>query len=255
LLCLAITIARGAEPLADGLYLFAQGAPVAASQILEKEIQSQGNGNTEFVLSLTVPYDKQITPGSHVLHVAGTTYRMTSSGSSGQRTSSMHFPISGEDRVSEVAKFFGIPVTRFRHPGHRLYVEFVPAKKSFAIGEQVTATLRIVNVGTDPVAFTKGGRNRATRDNQYLFSAYRSGMPVPDIGSSANSGGLSISVALQPGGIFEDRVTLNQWFDFREPGHYDIHGSYRLDFVEPGSRSYAHFWTDFATAEFMITIE
>jgi hypothetical protein len=101
----------------------------------------------------------------------------------------------------------------------------------------------------------KGGRNRALRDNQYVFTAYLSGEQVPDIGSSAHSGGLAVPVVLQPGAAFEDTVSLNLWFDFSEAGRYEIHGMYRLGFVDPASRPLLPFWRDFASAEFTVAIE
>lgn len=271
MLFLVVATAHGADTPADGLYLSVEGtsAPSVRSQdgrmvflgeqkklqLLEKELLSEGNANTSFALSLTIPYDAGLTPSTYVLAVAGTVYRQTSSGASGEKTSSLHFPISGEDRAGEVARYLNIPIERFRHPGHRLHVTFTPTKQSFSRGEQVTAILRIVNLGTEPVAFMKGGRNRAARDNQYVFTAYRWGEPVPDIGSNAHSGGLSVQIVLQPGAAFEDTVSLSLWFDFKEAGLYEIHGSYHLGFVDPGTRPFLPFWRDFASADFTVAIE
>jgi hypothetical protein len=224
-------------------------------EILGKQLRSEGNANTSFALSLTIPYDAGLTPGTYVLVVAGTAYRQMSSGASSQITSSLHFPISGSDRAGEVARFLDIPMDIFRHPGHRLHVAFTPTKQSFARGEQVTAILRLVNLGTEPVAFIKGGRNRAARDNQYVFTAYRLGQQVSDIGSSAHSGGLSVSIVLQPGTAFEDTISLSLWFDFNEAGRYEIHGSYLLGFVNPATQPFLPFWTDFASADFTVVIE
>jgi hypothetical protein len=272
LLLLTATATHGAEAsVGDGLYV---SAPITAArsvrsqdgrevspgakqelQILDKQLRSEGNANTSFALSLTIPFDASVGPGSYVLAVAGTVYRQTSSGASGEQTSSLHFRIVGEDRAGEVARYLDLPIERFRHPGHRLHVTFSPTRPTFARGEQVTATLRIVNLGTEPVAFMKGERNRALRDNQYVFTAYRWGEQVPDIGSSAHSGGLAARVVLQPGAAFEDTVSLSLWFDFREAGLYEIHGLYRLGFVDPASRPLLPFWRDFASAEFTVAIE
>lgn len=75
------------------------------------------------------------------------------------------------------------------------------------------------------------------------------------MGSTAHFGGLSVPVVLQPGAAFEDKVSLSLWFDFRGAGRYDIHGSYRLNFVNPEIQLLLPFWRDFASADFTIAIE
>jgi hypothetical protein len=87
-------------------------------------------------------------------------------------------------------------------------------------------TWRIVNVGTNVVSFMQGGRNRAARDNQYIFSARSGGKHVEDVGTSFHFGGLAALRVLKPGDVFEDKVSLQKWFSFEKAGMYELHGSY-----------------------------
>ena len=185
----------------------------------------------------------------------GAAYRQIGSGSSQKDRSSASFEVTGDDNAKQVAKYFGTPLPYRKHPGHELQVSFIPVKQEFDTGEEVIVTLRITNVGTQAVAFMQGGRNRAARDNQYIFSATYRGKQVEDIGTSYHLGGISVRRVLQPGDIFEDKVTLQKWFSFREAGVYEIHGSYYLDFQGPADDSWKTIWEDYASADFAVTIK
>ena len=203
LLALMSTCALGADQPDDGIYLRADGEPapwivsqdgqrvfLGARQDLKMqkaELFSQDNANTRFCLSVTVRYDKAIGPSTYVLLVRGTAYRQAGSGASGEETSSLSFYISGEDKAKEVSKYLTVPLRYRRHPRHTLLVSFTPTKQDFSPGEELTATLHIKNIGTNSVSFTKGGRNRAARDNQYVFSARHQGKQVEDIGTTAKT--------------------------------------------------------------------
>ena len=160
----------------------------------------------------------------------------------------------GEVNAEQVARFFKSPVRRRAHPHHCLLVSFRPTAPQFSIGEEVTADLRIENVGTDTIAFQKGGRQRAARDNQYVFSARYNGRQVDDIGSSSHLGGLSGTVTLRPGESFEDRVSLSKWFALDNPGTYNVHGAYYLAFRERADESFFTVWEDYASADFQVVI-
>jgi hypothetical protein len=226
-----------------------------ALQILNAQMYSQNNERTKFYLTLTIPYDPSLGPSSYILFVDGTAYRQVGSGSSREETSSLSFDVSGGDRAQQVANYVGISVPYRRHPGHQFQVSFIPAKQEFDTGEEVIVTLRITNVGTNAVSFMQGGRNRAARDNQYIFSARYQGKQVEDIGTSYHFGGISVRRVLEPREVFEAKVSLNKWFLFKEAGMYEIHGSYYLAFQDPADDRWKTIWEDYASADFIVRIK
>lgn len=271
LLALVSTHGIGQDTPQDGIYLraHAEPAPSVLSQdgqtlflgakqpleILDREFFSQNNGNTKFYLSLTIAYDESVGPSTYILIVAGTAYRQGGSGASGQETSSLSFYVSGQGNATEVSEYIKTPVVYRRHPGHSLLVSFNPTEQEFTVGDEVSATLQIVNVGTDPVSFMKGGRNRAARDNQYVFSARFAGEQAHDIGTSYHFGGLATRLTLNPGEVFEDKISLSKWFAFSESGVYEIHGSYYVAFSDPDAESWRTIWEDYVSADFIVRIE
>src|SRR5215471_8425154 len=227
----------------------------ATLQILKTELFSQNKENTQFSLSVTIPYDPGLGPSSYILFLDGTGYRQGGAGSSQRDTSSASFYVMGDDNAKQIAKYFGTSVRYRRHPGYKLQVSFLPAKQEFDAGEEVIVTLRITNVGTKAIAFMQGGRNRAARDNQYIFSARYQGKQVEDIGTSYHFGGMSVRRVLESSEVFEAKVSLNKWFLFKEAGLYEIHGSYYLDFLDPEDDSWRIIWEDYASADFVVTIK
>jgi hypothetical protein len=270
-LLLVSAYALSADQPDDGFYRRAQGepAPWTMSQdgqklflgskqdlkILKSEISSQSNSNDLFHLYLTVPYDENLDPGSYVLMVAGTAYRQTGSGSSPKETSSLSFYISKEENAKQVSRYMKTAIVYRRHPRHNLRTVFIPTKREFEVGEEVTATLQIKNVGTNSVSFMKGGRNRAARDNQYVFSAWYNGKQVEDIGTNVHFGGMALRRVLKPGEVFEDVISLSKWFSFNKAGMYEIHGSYYLDFNDPDADTWRTLWEDYVSADFLLTIK
>jgi hypothetical protein len=224
-------------------------------QILKAEMFSQNNENNRFRLSVTVPYDPRLGPSSYILIVDGTAYQQVGSGSSRGKTSSLSFEVTGDDNAKQVAKYFRTSPPYRRHPGHELQVSFILEKQEFEGGEDVVVTLRITNVGTQAVTFMQGGRNRAARDNQYIFSARYQGKQVKDIGTSYHFGGISVRRVLEPSEVFEDKVSLNKWFLFPEAGVYEIHGSYYLAFQDPADDRWKTIWEDYASADFIVRIK
>jgi hypothetical protein len=223
--------------------------------IQECEITSSNNENTQFYLSVKMPYDDKVNSSWNILFVEGTAYRQISSGSSKKETMSKGFKISGEENAKQVSKYLNTPIQYRKHPGYNFLVTFTPAKKQFNIGEEVTTTLRIKNVGDKAFKFQKGGRNRALRDNQYIFTAYFEGSQVPDIGTNSHLGGLAFISSIKPGEVFEDKISLSKWFSFNEAGTYDIHGLYYLDFQDADINHYRTIWQDYASADFIVKIK
>ena len=224
-------------------------------KILKPELSSQNNANDLFHLYLTIPYDENLDPASYILIVAGTAYRQIGSGSSQKETSSITFHISKEEHAKQVSRYMKTPIVYRRHPRHNLRTSFAPTKREFVLGDEVTATLQMTNLGTNTVAFMKGGRNRAARDNQYIFSARYNGRQVEDIGTNFHFGGLASRRVLKPGQVFEDVISLSKWFAFDKAGMYEIHGSYYLDLNDPDADSWQTIWEDYVSADFLLTIK
>jgi hypothetical protein len=217
---------------------------------------AQGNWNRVFDLSIQVPYDKALLKKlDHVLVLDETAYKQNGSGSSQDAFCSLSFSIQGQEKAEEVAKHYSIQPRYRVHPGYQLAVGFFPEWGKFIQGEEIKVTLRIKNVGNGPVAFQKGGRNRAPRDNQYSFLGIYQGKTVPDKGSSFHFGGLSYRAILKPGEVFEDEVDLTQWFAFEKTGPYQILGSYYMSFSDPADDFGRTIWEDYITAEFWIQVE
>lgn len=264
------SVLAAAEP-ENGFYLAAEeaSAPAVTSQdghelrlgprqplaVQKASLSSCNNQNSQFHLSVTIPYDAKLDGSRYLLLVDGTAYRAQGWGSSGAESSTLDFYVSGEQFVNQVAKHLAIQRVLRRHPGHHLRVSFVPDKAKFAVGEEVTVKLEIANVGGEPVAFRKGGRNRAARDNQYVFSAFLGGKPVADIGTNQHFGGLSVRRVLKPSEVFEDRISLGKWFALDKAGIYEVHGSYYLDFNDPATESNGTIWEDYVSADFIVRIE
>jgi hypothetical protein len=270
LLLISTSALRALQP-EDGIYLRSldDSAPSVMGQdghklflgarqnlkIRKSGLFSQNNANTRFSLDVSVPYDERIGPSSYILIVAGTAYRQTSGGSSQKQVSSLYFHISGEENAKRISEYVKTPVLYRRHPHHALLVSFIPSSQDFSVGDEVTATLQIANVGTNTFAFMKGGRNRAARDNQYVFSARFGGKQVEDIGTSYHHGGLAAKRVLKPGDIFEDSISLSHWFEFGEVGMYEIYGSYYLGFVDPDDDSFRTVWEDYVSDVFHVSIK
>jgi hypothetical protein len=193
---------------------------------------------------------------SYVLVVAGRGYPSIGSGG-GNGSYQISFRTSGADGAEQISRFLGTPVVYRRHPGHQLLVSFTPTKASFRTRDEVTATFRIENVGTNAIAFRKGGQYRgSTRDNQYEFSARLQGRQVRGIGNNFHMGGLSGRQVLKAGAVFEDEVSLGNWFEFDKPGRYEILGTYDLTFFDPDPEAdWTPIWTDLVSSEFVVNID
>ena len=234
----------------DGAKVFLKGP--SDHKVLRCDITSQDNANSKYYVYLRTPYTED--HSDYVLIVSGTGYTSPFEGAVKDEYRAIGFIVVGDGNAELVARSFKTAVRHRAHPRHGLLVSWLPSAPQYSAGDEVTATLRIENVGTNTVAFQKGGRQRAARDNQYVFSARYNGEHVADIGSSSHLGGLSGTVILRQGEVFEDRVNLNKWFAFDRPGTYDIHGAYYLAFREPDDQSFFTIWEDYASADFQVMI-
>ena len=161
--------------------------------------------------------------------------------------------VDDADLIPQIVQHFKPKVQQRRHPGYRMLVTFTPDREPFALGEPVTAKLRITNVGDTNFTFNVGGRQRGARDNQFAFAAeLAGGKMLPDIGDPKHFGGLGGSVTLKPGEGHEIGVDLSKWFAFTQGGTYVVRGSYYMEFID---QDYRAIWEDFACAEFVLKIK
>lgn len=268
-LFLAVPWAAKAQPVADGLYrssneassrsvldqdgkrLALGSAQVVAGQ--KRRIYSMDNANSQFWVAVAIPIQACPQAMSYILVVANQAYPSRGTGS-GPGYCETDFRVLGEGNAVRVSKYLGTPIEYRRHPGHELLVSFVPVRASFRVKDEVTAKFRVENVGTNTIAFMKGGAYRgASRDNQYTFSARYLGKQVPDIGTSVSLGGIAAAVTLKPGEEFTDTVDLSRWFAFDRTGRYEILGSYSMEFVDP--ESHRLIWSDYVSAAFVVSID
>lgn len=227
--------------------------------IVDKQLVSEGPGDSTFRLTLTVPQDERrnsLDLFSLVLVVGDAIYKPLVTSDMGKESTMVGFRIPGEPQAREVGRHFDIPVSLFIRPDFKLNVSLVPTKPSFKRGEAITATLRIVNNGTDDIRFRSPGL-RDQRDD-YAFTARRGGQALDDISFPGDRGGTASLQYLAPGAAFEDTVDLRKWFDFSEAGTYEIHGTYRMNFEDSREARYRidlSSWTEYAEADFVLTIE
>lgn len=265
------TVAISTVPPGDGLYVHALVTP--AKYIFRKDtamfllggkwepviqgrqLWADSKDNSTFVLGLETPWDAAVNPASHYLIVNGTVYSLTGAGSRGREASILYFRIRGEQNARQVARYFAIPVRYFRDPGYLMNLFVTPTRSSFRHGEAVTAALRIVNTGTTPIEFS--GRPAARGRHDYCtFLARRNGQAVPDISFSGQRGGHAYPVAILPAAGFEDTLNLSEWFEFKDSGTYDIHGSCQLYLRNPRSGSWLPVdWTESAEVDFTVVVE
>ncbi len=217
--------------------------------------RSISNDNEKYYLSLekTGPFPNDST--LFALYVDGYCLRFNGSGSNGDKT----FDIVGQFDSSKAADAFAgflkvQPLTRI-HPNYALAVKYIPSKEIFLSNESMPITLEIKNVGSTPVTFQVGGKNRGERDNQFNFTAYYGGEAIPDTGNPVHFGGLSVNKTLNPGETFTKEVDLRKWFTFPKVGTYEIAGIYDLSFFDPMREDYFVLWEDYATAKFYLKIE
>lgn len=238
--------------------------------ILESRIVSQDNANKEFIAFVKLQYapdlerstyqlgDKHFEiPVNYILIIDGNAWYgsgSTSSDSASHKSSHLRISIMGQENAVSVAKYLDAPVLLREHPRHNLLVSFTPLKGQYITGEKVQVKFLLANIGTEPFSFLKGGHQRGTRDNQYVFSAELMGEQVKDISTSGNMGGLCVPYLLAPGEILEETIDLNKWFTFDAPGYYSVLGSYLLNFLDPSDRNMRTVWEDYATAKFYVYI-
>ncbi len=201
------------------------GAYHAGAGHLGKRIRPQravlfadDNANTEFQLLVWYRDGQASDEGILVLG----TKRLPSSGYGSDSTSSnvdwQLFP----DDAKAAAALFHVP-RQERHPIATLVTgTFAPTQKTYTSGQAVEIVLTLANPATaDAVKYTRGGRQRGPRDDQFSFVLTRNGVPLAPI-PAFNFGGLSSMPELLPGGQAQISTPLAGWGDVTVRGHYVV---------------------------------
>jgi hypothetical protein len=215
-------------------------------------IRSLRNDNSAFWLELKgvgpLAEDKSM---PHFLAVVDGLYIAVSGHSErhADGTMDLFLQISGSVAAEKAAARLKTTVQRRNHPGRRIEVRWTPERETYHPGEAVTMVMELRNVGDAPFTFRVGGQQRATRDNQYRFLAYRSGgsgKAIPDTGSPVHFGGPTGTRALKPGEAYTAKVDLSKWFTFAEPNTYHITGLFELDLCDGNGGFVEPLWNDIA---------
>ncbi len=256
-----------ADALANGIYEIAEvGAAVRTlngkeihlgekigDSVSKVVVDSISNDNEQYSLSLVKEsaFSKEV--GNVALCVEGYCVAFDSAFNDRNMTFGMGARVSSSPAAEVFARFFGVTPKKRAHPGYALATRFVPEKDSFLLNEPLSITLEVKNVGSVPVRFQVGGKNRGARDNQFGFTAYGSSA-VPDTGSPFHMGGESVIRTLKPGETFDKTVDLRKWFTFQKPGAYFITGTYDMSFFDPDDNRFV-VWEDYAAARFVVRVK
>jgi hypothetical protein len=253
LLSAAYAPAWADDALPDGFFEAQQTLTTPAKLTIKHvTLRSQDNDNRHFLLWVALPWTNAAPPPL-ALRVGGEVFAQSSSGASEGQERDYTFVIEGEARAQAVARYLGIKAEARVHPGHQLVTRFTTDRDTFSVGEPVEATLTIQNVGTTPVRLMDGGYQRGPRNNQFFFSAFYNGKPLPDTGDPTSFGGLAGAVEIQPGKSFTKRVKLSDWFDLSSPGYYNLLGTFILNLVAPGP-DMQMVWDDYANGQFSFSV-
>jgi hypothetical protein len=256
-ICLSCFLARPLQLLAEDV-----GPPNFPAKVTRALLLATSNENDRFELVVYGP--DPFSNSSFEAKIGSKSFHFGAGGSpSSQGIYSAETQVIGEDAAQDLIRFFKPVIRKRQHPGHRMLVKFIPAKKAFVVGEPVNVTLRITNVGDALFAYQQGGKQRGARDNQFAFSAQsiKDHKMMPDTGSPMHMGGLNGPVVVKPGESHEISVDLAKWFTFQKGDHYQIRGSYELELYDPTTLSHLDsdwpfvVWLDYATADFWIRFE
>jgi len=239
------------------------GPPHFPAKVSRAVLLSISNENDRFVLDVHGP--DSFSNGTFHAMIGGRDFYFSAGGSpSSPGIYSAQTQAFDEGAVKNLIEFFHPIIKKRHHPGHRMLVKFIPAKKKFVWGEPVNVTLRITNVGDASFAYQEGGQQRGMRDNQFAFSAHgiTHDKMLPDIGSPRHMGGINGPVVIKPGEDHEISVDLTKWFQFEKGQSYRVRGSYEMSFLDPASAKSGDLedymsviWLDYATAAFGVSFE
>ncbi len=240
----------------------AEGGEVRLGQFLtgqlgQASLVSTANDNSRFELTVEPKGMSQgLAEEPMVIVVAGMGMPVSGYGFSGpgeSRVTDLTALVTGRAAAEKVGRALGIRPKLRQHPGYQLLVTLKPRQPSYHPREPVTLVMTIKNVGTKPVRFCDGGKQRGPRNNQFSFVAFPSAGPaLPDVGDPTNLGGLMSVAEIRPGETFSKDVDLTKWFNFTRPDQYQVTAIYELNLV---GEDHVHIiWDDFAVGRCTVTI-
>jgi hypothetical protein len=278
LICL-IAVARGpADEIEDGIYALKKegegrhiklngGAEVVLGPRLGgawagAAVRSTANDNSRFLILLSDvrPLDTTGGTGRIALLIDGVCLPSFGQSHYPDGKLDLSFTVSGDEAARKVAARLKVEPQRRKHPGHRVEVRWVPDKEAYRVGEPITLTMELKNVGDAPIAFQNGGKQRGPRNNQFRFLAYRlygSGKAVADTGDPNHMGGIGSVLTYKPGETFSDTVRLDKWFQFTEPDTYRVTGLFELELHATSGRNGLRdvpIWDAFAVGDCLIKV-
>src|SRR5262245_14589733 len=142
-LLLAVVVNAPQLVAADlGLYDISDGSHFKPlkEQIERVTISSQSNDNTYYYLALRSSNSFSLPCTQIGLVVGNKTIRFNSQGTDAAgRFTSMETTIDDPEVIPQIAQHFQATVSKRRHVGHRMLVEFITDKAEFSVREPVTA--------------------------------------------------------------------------------------------------------------------
>jgi hypothetical protein len=103
-------------------------------------------------------------------------------------------------------------------------------KDEYFVGEPIYVIFEVTNTGEIPFSFASGGDYRSSgRHDRFSFTAVdENGEAVPDpiarfrINGAIPGGGIGGEALAKPGKTYSERLLVNQWCAFTQPGRYTI---------------------------------
>ncbi len=239
---------------ADGQIVLGQRL---SPQLRNAAVVSLSNDNSQFQVSLVAgPIAEGTDRQRLAIVVAGRCMPVASHRDRGADGSiAVQASVLGQEAAEKIAAELGVKPRLRTHPGHQLLVSFKPQRPKYRVGEPVTLTMTIRNVGKTTVRFYDGGSQRGPRNNQFGFTAFGSygfGKPVPDTGDPTNFGGMMGLKTLGPSDVFVKDANLSDWFKFNSADSYQVTGMYHLTLLDENSRD--ALWDDFAVGRCVVWV-
>jgi len=257
-------------PRGDGAAQLPLGEKLAA-RLDHPALVSDTNDNSHLRLSVECLMARETEAKPMAIVLADKTFYVTSMTHAGGRLY-LQADVAGPEIAQAVADELNIKPKFRTHPGHQWVVSLRPDKDSYQLGDRITLTLTIKNVGQTTLSFTDGVLPPGWRNNQFEFVAFKHvGFETP----MADTGNATIRVmestpkpvapdeapakpprpiVLKPGEEFKTNVNLGDWFKFNAPDSYRVHALYHVLLQSP-DRSQQVLWDDCAVGQCTFRID